>query len=394
MNFSPQQSEALDAVGRWLAAGDRPWFYLAGYAGTGKTTIARHLAEGAGRVIFAAFTGKAAHVMRRAGCADASTIHSLIYHVAEHGRWRLDCLIDAAQEEQKKDVPDPELLADLDAEIREERKRVGRPIFELNPDSRIRDADLLVIDECSMVDERVANDLLSFEVPILVLGDPAQLPPVYGAGFFTRREPDAFLSEIHRQAADNPIIHMATIVREGGSLARGEYGSSRVVAPGDFDPLTVGPETQILVGKNETRRRANAARRRRMGFLAELPEAGERLVCLRNIHDVGLLNGAIWGVVHRGAACSDFVELTIEDDLGRLTIPVHRAPFEGREIEHFLRREAAEFDYGYALTVHKAQGSQWPEVVVVDEAGVFRAEANRWRYTSLTRAIEKVTVIA
>lgn len=393
MNFSPQQSAALDAVGAWLSAGDRPWFYLAGYAGTGKTTIARHLAEGY-RATFAAFTGKAASVMRRAGCPDASTIHSLIYHVAEHGSGRLEDLIARRDAEARAEEPDAKLLARLDAEIVAERKLVGKPIFELNPDSRLRESELLVIDECSMVDERVGGDLLSFEVPILVLGDPAQLPPVYGAGFFTGREPDAFLTEIHRQAADNPIIRMATTVREGGRLERGEYGSSRVIAPGDFDPLGVRPETQILVGRNETRRRANAARRRRMGFLAELPEAGERLVCLRNIHEVGLLNGAIWSVVHRGSACSDFVELTIEDDLGRLTVPVHRAPFEGREIDYFLRREAAEFDFGYALTVHKAQGSQWPEVVVVDEAGVFRADANRWRYTAITRAEESVTIIA
>jgi exodeoxyribonuclease-5 len=394
VDFSPQQCAALDAVSEWLSAGDRAWFYLAGYAGTGKTTIARHLAEGR-NALFAAFTGKAAHVMRRAGCLEASTILSLIYHVTEHGRGRLEDLIARAQAAGERQEPDAELLARLDAEIREERKLVGKPRFELNEDSRLREAELLVIDECSMVDERVANDLLSFEVPILVLGDPAQLPPVYGAGFFTKRAPDAFLTEIHRQARDNPIIRMATTIREGGRLEPGEYGASRVLPSRAFDPASIGPGAQILVGKNDTRRRANVTRRRRLGFGGELPEAGERLVCLRNDHELGLLNGAIWGVVHRGADCGDVIELTIEepDDGGRLTVPVHRAPFEGREVEPFLRREAAEFDYGYALTVHKSQGSQWPEVVVVDEARVFRQDAHRWLYTSVTRAIERVTVI-
>ena len=57
-----------------------------------------------------------------------------------------------------------------------------------------------------MVDEDLGRDLLSFGKPVLVLGDPAQLPPVKGGGFFTEAEPDVMLTEVHRQAADNPII--------------------------------------------------------------------------------------------------------------------------------------------------------------------------------------------
>ena len=83
--FTPHQDAALKAVAAWLKArpgsrGTPQVFRLFGYAGTGKTTLARHLAEGVdGRVVFGAFTGKAALVMRRKGCADASTIHSMIY---------------------------------------------------------------------------------------------------------------------------------------------------------------------------------------------------------------------------------------------------------------------------------------------------------------------------
>jgi exodeoxyribonuclease-5 len=80
MRFSPQQDRALCATARWLRAGGTPVFRLSGYAGTGKTTLAKHLAEHIdGRVLFAAYTGKAAHVMRAKGCNDASTQHSLIY---------------------------------------------------------------------------------------------------------------------------------------------------------------------------------------------------------------------------------------------------------------------------------------------------------------------------
>ena len=95
-----------------------------------------------------------------------------------------------------------------------ERKRLAQPAFTLNQFSPVKDAGLVVIDECSMVDDRMGQDLLSFGTKVLVLGDPAQLPPVRGSGFFTDTEtPDVMLTEIHRQAKDNPIIAMATKVR-------------------------------------------------------------------------------------------------------------------------------------------------------------------------------------
>jgi hypothetical protein len=191
MRFSPQQDRALCAAARWLHAGGAPVFRLFGYAGTGKTTLAKHLAEHIdGRVRFAAYTGKAAHVMRAKGCKDAGTLHSLIYTCTE---------------------------------------TEDGPLFELSGQSPLAEAALLIVDECSMVDAKLGKDLLSFGKPILVLGDPEQLPPVHGAGFFTAAAPDVLLTDIQRQARDNPIIHMATTVREGGRLAVGNYGCSRIV---------------------------------------------------------------------------------------------------------------------------------------------------------------------
>src|SRR5690606_24430402 len=102
------------------------------------------------------------------------------------------------------------------------------PSFSLNRDSAIDKAALVVIDECSMVDEEVGRDLLSFGKPVLVLGDPAQLPPIAGGGFFTEVEPDIMLTEVHRQAADDPIIHLSMLAREGRGLDYGIYGDSRV----------------------------------------------------------------------------------------------------------------------------------------------------------------------
>ena len=140
--FTPHQDAALKSVAAWLEArpgsrGTPQIFRLFGYAGTGKTTLARHLAEGVdGEVAFGAFTGKAALVMRRKGCADASTIHSMIYRARDSGE--------------------------------------ETPSFELWDEAPAAKASLIVIDECSMVDAELGRDLLSFGVPVLVLGDPAR----------------------------------------------------------------------------------------------------------------------------------------------------------------------------------------------------------------------------
>ncbi len=361
MDWSPQQDAALLAVSEWLKTRRPQVFRLFGYAGTGKTTLARHIAgDMKGEVAFGAFTGKAALVMRSKGCADARTIHSMIY--------------------RPKDTESEE------------------PIFELNADAAAASASLIVIDECSMVDEELGRDLLSFGKPVLVLGDPAQLPPVKGGGFFTEAEPDAMLTEVHRQAADNPIVRMSMIVREGGRLERGIYGESRVIARGEIDPMAVTQAGQVLVGMNRTRRLYNKRLRELFGFSSPLPEPGDKLVCLRNDRKKGLLNGGIWTVKSLSPARRNKLRMNLvpEEDPGRKALRVGVLPafFESEEeIPYALRRDSDEFDYGYALTVHKSQGSQWDEVVLFDESGAFREHRNRWLYTGLTRAAVKITVV-
>ncbi len=396
MNWSTQQIHAIDSVNKWISAKKKPVFYLAGYAGTGKTELARYFAEGVnGTVLFASYTGKAACVLRQRGCPDATTIHRLIYKPREKSRERLMGLerqmadLLAGSEQSSVDVA---VLQEL---IDEERKRLRSPHFDLNPDSPLRGAALLVIDEVSMVGERLAYDLLSFGVPTLVLGDPAQLPPVLDAGFFTETEPDVFLTEIHRQAADNPIVAMATAVRQGRTLEYGRYGESEVLRRSEFDHDSItGSDVQVLVGRNETRRRANARFRAARGFPDGNPVPGDRLVCLRNNHEVGLLNGAIWSVRSVLRDDGNTVGLDLGDDEGEgLVVDAHLGPFRDEEVPYWSRMEAEEFTWGYALTTHKAQGSQWPEVLVVDESACFRQDARRHLYTAITRAQEKVTVV-
>ena len=360
--WSAEQAAALDKVGRWLKSGDAPVFRLFGYAGAGKTTLARHVAEhAAGKAVFAAFTGKAALVLRGKGCAGASTIHSLIYTASE---------------------------ADD-----------GRPSFNLNTEGPASRAALIVIDECSMVDEELGRDLLSFGKPILVLGDPAQLPPIKGAGFFTEGEPDVMLTEIHRQARDNPIIRLSQTLREGGQVDYGEYGETRVIRRNEIDAATVMAADQLLVGLNKTRRAYNA-RIRQLGQREGLaPHEGEKLVCLRNDHEKGLLNGGLWRVAAAGDMRNDYLRMKLrpeEDPLREpLKVAVHRAFFEGVEqnLPYPIRRESDEFDFGYALTVHKAQGSQWDNVVLFDESYAFREHRARWLYTGVTRAAKRLTLV-
>jgi exodeoxyribonuclease V len=360
--WSREQGEAIDKVGRWLKQGEPQVFRLFGYAGVGKTTLARHIAEGArGETAFAAFTGKAALVMRSKGCAGATTIHALIYRATEGAE--------------------------------------GAPTFTLNADGPASRAGLIVIDECSMVDAELARDLLSFGKPILVLGDPFQLPPVKGGGYFTDGAPDVMLTQIHRQAQDNPIIRLSEVVRSGGELKEGVYGETRIIRRAAVDAAEVLGADQVLVGVNRTRRAYNLRMRDLNGFKEPLPVAGDRLVCLRNDRTKGLINGGLWRVEALGGVAKDFVKMTLrpEDEGARSSVKVAvlKAFFEGTEGElaFALRRESDEFDYGYALTVHKAQGSQWDNVMLFDESFAFREHGARWLYTGLTRAAQRLTVV-
>jgi exodeoxyribonuclease-5 len=362
MAWSPQQDAALRAVSAWIKRGEPQVFRLFGYAGTGKTTLAKQLAADIdGDVAFAAFTGKAALVLRAKGCKDARTIHSTIYR-----------------------------LRDADTE---------EPTFVLNDDAAAAKAELIIIDECSMVDEDLGRDLLSFGKPVLVLGDPAQLPPVKGGGFFTDAEPDIMLTEVHRQAADNPIVRLSMMVRDGERIPQGIYGASRVMRRSEIDAGLVQGADQVLVGLNRTRRGFNARMRQLAGHTDPYPQPGEKLVCLKNEKTKGLLNGGIWIVKTAAAKRAGKLRYGVvpDDDQTRkpLRIAVRPEYFtDGEEaIPPSMRRSTDAFDYGYVLTVHKAQGSQWDHVVLFDESGAFRENRNRWLYTGITRAAETLTIV-
>jgi exodeoxyribonuclease-5 len=200
IEWSPQQAAALVKFRQWWEERPSPIFRLFGYAGTGKSTLAKSIGQivkdEGGLCQFAAFTGKAAVVMKKKGCENARTIHSIIYTSHDKATDDLDKLtktLEGTTDAQQKEV--------IQEAIANEKAALRQPSFSLKPDAlTVWDEDdmgfrrpsgtisMFTIDECSMVDERLGADLLSFNAPVVVMGDPAQLPPVMGGGYFTNAQ--------------------------------------------------------------------------------------------------------------------------------------------------------------------------------------------------------------
>lgn len=398
MTFTPDENQqaAIDAISAWY---DDPFgqqvYRLFGYAGSGKTTLARHIADRLcpfGDVLYATYTGKAADVLRRKGCAGASTIHRLIYKPVSQSRaeleeaeGRLDAALDAG---------DRALAAVIRGQIAKLEEEMSSPRFVLNPDSVLTGAALLVLDEVSMVPERIALDLESFGVKILCLGDPAQLPPIKGAGHYSDATPDTMLTTIHRSALESPVTKLATIARESGPRGVvgmvGDSGRSDVAIPmSEFD--------QVLVGTNRTRWGLIRKMRKLAGNAGVGPQMGERILVLSNNGDLNVFNGQQFTITlcePRG----HYYDLQVVDEDGNdRALKVYSSGFEDADGEEEAKRHGwcgpvAAATYAHAITVHKAQGSQWDNVLVIDESGVFRKDASRWFYTAITRAAERVVI--
>ena len=417
ITVSEAQAKAIRAIRDWFLhrTHEQPVFRTFGYAGTGKTTITSLAIEalglqpmtpgGLGGVLFAAFTGKAVLVMTRKG-TPAQTIHSLIYRNSEASPEEIE-RVTAELAALERDLPRMGLAERgfASAQIAQLKLRldhIHEPQFVLNPQSDLRDADLLVLDEVSMVGKQMAEDLLAFGKPILVLGDPGQLPPIGEKSFFTDAEPDVMLTDIHRQASDSPILRLATMARQGQPIPFGGFDenvwkmSQRDVMPGQL--LNGG---QVICGRNATRRRLNMAMKQAAGFGADYPTgAGEKIICLRNRNDLGLINGMFLTLTdvraHPHNPRAFRAAIQTEDGL---VIPGEQEFWRGEYEDHVLfdpnrnrnewlaRRGLIETSWGYAITCHKAQGSSFGTVVVFDEGfGRNAEEYNRWLYTAITRA--------
>lgn len=366
---------------------------ISGYAGTGKSTLVRFIIEALGvdekRVAYAAFTGKAAEVLRKKGNKNACTLHKLLY---DH-------------------FPKP----------------AGG--FFRKPKPKI-DYDVVVVDEVSMAPKTLMELLLKHKCYVICLGDPFQIPPIdKDEDNHLLDRPHIFLDEVMRQAQESEIIRLTMDIRTGKDIPFCDKGKEVLVLP--RQELTTGMLTwadQVLVGTNATRLAINNQMRSLYGFEGG-PQEGEKVICLRNYWDEvsenegdPLVNGTI-GYLKNGFKTFREIPRWIKNapdsfDVWQANFIVGEDYFPSTEIDYnmLLTGEKCcdwrlsyqlgklkaklgeivpkEFAFAYAITVHKAQGSEWPNVLLLEERFPFDPlEHARHLYTGATRAEDKLVLV-
>lgn len=385
MQLSADKKEILLQLSSWLQKQPSQFISVGGYAGTGKTTLIAILRtilykkSPKLKIAFASYTGKATQVLQNFLKKSNSlyskdfvgTIHSLIYTpiVSKEG------IIIGWEKKQK---------------------------LEFN---------LIIIDEASMVSQEIWEDLVSFNLPIIVFGDHGQLPPI-GNSFSLMKNPDLKLETIHRQLENNPIIQISILAREKGVIPNKKF-SPTVEKFSSKDPdaqervgellASYTPETLILCGYNWTRVKLNQEIRQILGFDEPQPQSGDRVICLRNNHQQLIYNGMIGTIQNIRQVDDDWYQAEIKmddrEDLYSGKIAVNQ--FNSSQGLNFTknRKKTVQgdlFDYGYALTVHKAQGSQAKKVILFEQrfSKMTDDDWRRWLYTAITRAEEELYIIS
>ena len=345
--LSPEQAAVADRIRAFIKARSVPkqWFSVQGLAGTGKSHLLAQIAREFPDALPCAFTGKAASVLSRRLGRACSTIHSAIY----------------------------KFLGETEE---------GDPRFA----SRIRDDSwnhrIVLLDESSTIDTYLARDLLATGCRVIAAGDPGQLPPVQGHRFFDAA--DAVLRTVHRQAWDSAIIRQAHSVRQNGRYAA-DGPDFRVTS--HVEHVDIVAADAILCWKNETRRGLNALKRAHLG-LSGFPRRGEPVMALKNEHEIGLLNGAVYTLLDDIDPGRPVINITGEKGN---TVTLRDCWFE--DVFGVLDKSKTGFAYAYAATVHKMQGSEVERIILVDE---YSREDNRreFLYTAITRASRGVLVMS
>jgi ATP-dependent exoDNAse (exonuclease V) alpha subunit len=389
--FGNTQKKAIQMASEWIRESPRHRkgiFVIAGYAGTGKSTVLSQILSVMGipvySVAFATYTGKAAVVLRQKG-HNAYTLHRLIYNTGV--------------------------------------SQSGMPIFRRKK-SLPSGIELICVDEVGMVPEKIMNDLLSFNVPVLALGDQGQLPPIYGENSFISN-PDCILTEIYRQNEGSGVLKFATDIRNGIFDFENDYGNQvKIISSSKFRMEYMKDYEQMLCGTNATRSHINVQYRALTGKKSPFPEKGEKLICIVNNFkdpipykdiDYYFVNG-LMAVVTRsskeisdsvlyirlkpdgldkevGTYCKRGVFLNDYEDFGQ------KAP-QGSEndvknfYDFYNDKIVNSFTFGQVITGHKSQGSQYDSVLIFDDC-FYNSEINyrRWLYTCVTRAINRVMLV-
>lgn len=354
MKLAPQQVQAFDLIMDWFKDPVRQHFVLSGYAGTGKTTLAQYIKEAVGGdVIFCAYTGKAARVLQEKNCEPCGTIHSLLY--------------------------------------RYEGKEDGEIKFGTAKNSPIEYYDLVIVDEFSMVPDNIIEDLLRKAKKTLFLGDPFQLPPVKASDNGLKL--DFVLTEIHRQALDSPILQAAHSIRLGDALPYNNNGDFKYAK---YSPFDFSDYDQVICGRNATRKYLNKEARKDFGLSDKVICQNDKVICLMNNKEFGLVNGAI------GYAKSPIIKnatqytFDFEDDImiyRGLNAWLPDIQYDN-DNEYRYNKKIQRFDFAYAITCHKSQGSEFDNLLIFNEpVGKTTEEARRWIYTAITRAKKTCTMM-
>ena len=349
--LSDEQEAAAQRIFEYLGSKRARPFSLHGLAGTGKTTLLASVARDIPNAILCTLTGKAASVLRRKTGLPACTIHSAFYK-----------LVDVSHD------------------------KLGRQRLHFDPAHQHGELSgrIVLIDESSMLNHEMTRDIISTGAKIASSGDPGQLPPVNGEKFFDYA--DAVLETIHRQALESPIIRQAHAVRRE-RMYRADGDGFQVPKRALSDTELLEAET-ILCFTNPTRHHVNAFVREARGIRSRWPRQGEPVMCRKNAPLFGVFNGAVYTL---GA---DFNEgdTVIRIDVDEVDTVIPLVFFEGLPSALPPGVEpTTSFGFGYALTVHKAQGSEWGSVVLIDEC--WKPEIRQaWLYTGITRASEKLII--
>lgn len=419
MELTAEQQSALDAILSWYHGllPEEP-LTLGGYAGVGKTTLLGHLEKAIAirdggiirrkpEIVFCSYTGKAVSVLRRKlpRGTNCMTLHRLLYRprqlevCAETDELLMSELYDGDEWARKCDTH----------KAGKEPCTVKRKV-DFTPNPRPLDGiDLVVVDEASMVSEQIWHDLTRHGVPVLAVGDHGQLPPIK-SDFNLMANPEIRLEKILRQAADNPIIKMATLARLNGKIPIGDYGKNCVKFP-PFKRMAavqkLHPEKGdlALCAMNRTRVDLNDKLRNQMLGVkrGEPPQPGDIVICLRNNYEAGVFNGMRGRIISysppddtdpyaifRSPSAMAEIEILDDDYAYRGEISVEQ--FREQKTLSQTPRSLGLWDYGYGMTVHKAQGSEADRVLVIEET-LPHTEHNRWLYTAVTRAARSLCVV-
>ena len=351
ITLSEEQTKAYNAINDFIVS-PKQIFVLHGLAGTGKTHLLCRIVNEQTNADLCAPTGKAASVLAIKASFEARTIHSLFYRLVEKG-------------------------------TDENGKRVL--VFQKTFHPGSLEGSLVLIDECSLVGTQIGSDLKSSGAKIIACGDHGQLQPIGEKQFFTKA--DFTLKEIHRQALESAIIRQAHAARETGRYkADGpDFRITNQITPDNLREADI-----VLCWTNKTRHAFNDIIRELKGFAKNYPQEGESVMCLKNAHDYGIYNGAIYTLTRPFLPTDKNIYLEMDGD--ELKVPNCYFAKNNETIDNYDNKKITSlFCYGYACTVNKGQGSEWKNVVLIDEYS--RSDQRKeWLYTGISRASKKILI--